>query len=83
MTEQSKMLQVFLASISKGNALVQMSEEYDLMLKSTAERNKLEFAIGILNEYLNKLLCTKEVKIGKPIYSNTIAKSIIEFLKDK
>lgn len=44
-----------------------MSEEYDLMLKST-ERNKLEFAIGILNEYLNKLLC-KEVKIEKPISS--------------
>jgi len=38
MTEQSKMLQVFLASISKGNALVQMSEEYDLMLKSTTKK---------------------------------------------
>lgn len=64
MTEQSKMLQVFLASISKGNALVQMSEEYDLMLKSTAERNKLEFAIGILHELLEATsVGSKECKI--------------------
>ena len=82
-TEQSKILQVFLASISKENALVQMSEEHDLILKYTIERNKLEFAIGILNEYLNKLLCTKEIKIGKPICSNTIAISVNEFLNSK
>ena len=35
-----------------------------------------------LNIYVNKLLCTKEIKIEKPICSNTIAKSIIEFLKE-
>lgn len=32
--EQSKILQLLVASISKGSPLVQMSEEYDLVLKS-------------------------------------------------
>jgi hypothetical protein len=31
--EQSKMLQVLVASISQGEPLVQMGEEYDLVLK--------------------------------------------------
>jgi len=31
--EQSKMLQVLVASISQGDPLVQMGEEYDLVLK--------------------------------------------------
>lgn len=39
-----------------------------------------EYGEEILNEYLNKLLCTKEIKIESPICSNTIAKSINEFL---
>lgn len=34
-TEQSKMLQILLASISQGQPLVQMGEEYDLVLKSS------------------------------------------------
>lgn len=33
-SEQSKMLQIFLAAISQGQPLVQMGEEHDLMLKS-------------------------------------------------
>jgi hypothetical protein len=33
--EQSKMLQILLASISQSSPLVQMGEEYDLVLKST------------------------------------------------
>ena len=32
--EQSKMLQVLVASISNGSPLVQMGEDYDLVLKS-------------------------------------------------
>ena len=32
--EQSKMLQILVAQISKGSPLVQMGEEYDLVLKS-------------------------------------------------
>ena len=32
--EQSKMLQILVASISQGSPLVQMGEEYDLILKS-------------------------------------------------
>jgi len=32
--EQSNMLQVLVASISNGSPLVQMGEEYDLVLKS-------------------------------------------------
>jgi len=32
--EQSKLLQIFLASISQGNPLVQMGENHDLILKS-------------------------------------------------
>lgn len=32
--EQSKMLQILVASISQGSPLVQMGEEYDLVLKS-------------------------------------------------
>lgn len=36
MTEaQSKMLQIFLATISKESPLVQMGEEFDLVLKSS------------------------------------------------
>ena len=37
----------------------------------------------LLNEYLNKLLCTKEIKIKKPICSNSIAESVTNFLKYK
>jgi len=33
-TEQSKMLQIFLATISQGQPLVQMGEDHDLTLKS-------------------------------------------------
>lgn len=33
-TEQSKMLQIFLATISQGHPLVQMGEDHDLILKS-------------------------------------------------
>lgn len=32
--EQSKMLQIFLAALSKESKLVQMPEDYDLILKS-------------------------------------------------
>lgn len=32
--EQSKMLQIFLATISQGQPLVQMGEDHDLILKS-------------------------------------------------
>lgn len=32
--EQSKMLQIFLGTISQGNPLVQMGEDYELVLKS-------------------------------------------------
>lgn len=63
-TEQSKMLQFFLASISEEKALVQMSEEHDLMLKSIVERNKLNFAIGILHELLEEIAVgSKESKL--------------------
>ena len=34
-TEQSKQLQIYLAIISKNNPLVQMGEDYDLVLKSS------------------------------------------------
>lgn len=33
--EQSSMLQFFLANLSDGNPLVQMGEDYDLVLKSS------------------------------------------------
>jgi hypothetical protein len=33
-TEQHKLLQMFLAEISKDSPLIQMGEEYDLVLKS-------------------------------------------------
>lgn len=33
--EQSKMLQMFLASLSQESKLIQMPEEYDLVLKSS------------------------------------------------
>lgn len=33
--EQSRILQFFLAKLSEGSKLVQMPEEYDLVLKST------------------------------------------------
>jgi len=36
--EQSKLLQIFLASISKSSSLVQMSEDYDLILKSSLKK---------------------------------------------
>ena len=32
--EQSKLLQIFLATLSQENKLIQMPEEYDLILKS-------------------------------------------------
>jgi hypothetical protein len=38
-TEQHKLLQMFLAEISKESPLIQMGEEYDLVLKS--EINKV------------------------------------------
>lgn len=34
-SEQSKMLQIILASISQGSPLVQMGEDHDLVLKSS------------------------------------------------
>ena len=34
---QSKMLQIFLATISQSSPLVQMGEEYDLVLKSSVQ----------------------------------------------
>lgn len=37
-SDQSKMLQIFLATISQGNPLVQMGEEYDLILKSSLNK---------------------------------------------
>lgn len=37
-SEQSKMLQIFLATISQGNPLVRMGEEYDLVLKSSINK---------------------------------------------
>jgi hypothetical protein len=38
--EQSNMLQVLVASISNGSPLVQMGEEYDLVLKSELKAQK-------------------------------------------
>lgn len=38
--EQSKMLQIFLATISQGQPLVQMGEEHDLVLKSTIMKKR-------------------------------------------
>jgi len=38
---------------------------------------------GILNDYLNKLFCTREIKLDGIVCSNTIAKSINEFLNSK
>lgn len=56
---------------------------YKLYPKNQTENILNEYADDILNEYLNKLLCTKEIKIGKPICSNTIAISVNEFLNSK
>jgi hypothetical protein len=39
---QSSMLQLFLATLSKENPLVQMPEEYDLVLKSSLKKIKNE-----------------------------------------
>lgn len=36
--EQSEMLQVFLATISQGQPLVQMGEDYELVLKSEIKK---------------------------------------------
>ena len=36
--EQSKMLQVFLGILSKESKLIQMPEEYDLVLKSSLKK---------------------------------------------
>jgi hypothetical protein len=36
--EQSEMLQIFLGSLSSEKPLVQMSEKYDLVLKSECEK---------------------------------------------
>ena len=38
--EQSEMLQIFLATISQGKPLVQMGEDYELILKSEALANE-------------------------------------------
>ena len=38
--EQSKMLQIFLASISQTNPIVKMGEEHDLILKHRAKKTK-------------------------------------------
>ena len=38
--EQSEMLQAFLATISQGKPLVQMGEDYELVLKSEAVANE-------------------------------------------
>ena len=38
--EQSNMLQVLVASISSGSPLVQLGEEYDLVLKSELKAQK-------------------------------------------
>lgn len=39
---QSDMLQFFLAKLSEGSSLIQMSEEYDLVLKSKLCKNCLK-----------------------------------------
>lgn len=39
--EQSNMLQFFLAKLSESNKLIQMPEEYDLVLKSTLKNKNL------------------------------------------
>ena len=39
-TQQSSMLQFFLAKLSEENKLIQMPEEYDLVLKSSLNNNK-------------------------------------------
>jgi hypothetical protein len=39
-TQQSSMLQFFLAKLSEENKLIQMPEEYDLVLKSNLINNK-------------------------------------------
>jgi len=38
--EQSKMLQIFLASISQSSPIVKMGEEHDLILKHRAKKTK-------------------------------------------
>lgn len=39
-TQQSSMLQFFLAKLSEENKLIQMPEQYDLVLKSSLINNK-------------------------------------------
>jgi len=39
-TEQSNTLQLFLAKLSETSSLIQMSEEYDLVLKSSLKKKK-------------------------------------------
>lgn len=43
-TEQSKMLQIFLATISQGQPLIRMSDDHDLVLKSSLKKSKKEVA---------------------------------------
>jgi hypothetical protein len=39
--------------------------------------------VMLFNEYMNKLLCSKEIEIESPICSNTISQSIDKFLESK
>lgn len=71
--------QFFWNEINNGN----FEPFYKLYPKNQTKNILNEYADDILNEYLNKLLCTKEIKIGKPICSNTIAISVNEFLNSK
>lgn len=39
--------------------------------------------VMLFNEYMNKLLCSKEIEIESPICSNTISQSIDKFLESE
>ena len=57
-----------------------LANHYALKQAKEMENQQVE---SKLNEYVNKLLCTKEIKIEMPMCSNTIAISINEFLNTK
>jgi hypothetical protein len=63
--EQSKMLQILLASISQSIPLVQMGEEYDLVLKSTlcdkcSKNNNRSLLLGTYRTLINWLIKHKQ-----------------------
>lgn len=63
--EQSKMLQHILASMSNEQQFVKMSEEHDLVLKITADKNMMKFGNWLLNN--KNLMIDQPNKIRKPM----------------